>query len=106
MAFCPECNAQMEQTAIVCPECGYDFPQQPTEPTGFAFSYLADVALVLASVLSLLASVVSLLVAVSLFLLILLAGETRYSLALVLSVPLSVISFALYVVFVRVQKDE
>ncbi len=29
MAFCPKCRGEMGTTAVVCPHCGYDFPDDP-----------------------------------------------------------------------------
>jgi len=54
MAFCPECKGSMGPTEVACPHCGYDFPdvQNPIpQRTGFAYSGLADAAL-LASTIS------------------------------------------------------
>ncbi|MCX7421101.1 MAG: hypothetical protein NT013_16380 [Planctomycetia bacterium] len=55
MAFCPKCNGTMEATAIECPHCGYDSSesyQREPEPAGFAYSRLAELALVVASVVT------------------------------------------------------
>ena len=30
MAFCPACNGEMGATEVVCPHCGYDFPDDET----------------------------------------------------------------------------
>jgi zinc-ribbon domain len=50
MAFCPECKKEMSATAIVCPHCGYDFSAVDLSPKparkGFAYSPLADAALI------------------------------------------------------------
>lgn len=54
MAFCPECKGEMPGTAIACPHCGYDFPDTKSAAanarTGFAYSPLADLALVVSMV--------------------------------------------------------
>lgn len=61
MALCPECSSEMGQTEVVCPECGFDFPDEPTRPnkSGLAHSPLADIALVVGGVAAGLASVAS-----------------------------------------------
>ena len=53
MAYCPKCKGEMLATAIACPHCGYDFPaaDQRTNPTGgFAYSPLADAALIVSMI--------------------------------------------------------
>jgi hypothetical protein len=37
MATCPECAGKMGQMAVVCPQCGYDFPLSPKN-TEYEFS--------------------------------------------------------------------
>jgi hypothetical protein len=49
MATCPNCKADMDAMAAVCPHCGYDFPLHQTskpERRGIAYSALADLSLV------------------------------------------------------------
>ena len=49
MAYCPECKGEMLATAIACPHCGYGFPASSHKGNpsgGFAYSPLADVALI------------------------------------------------------------
>jgi vacuolar-type H+-ATPase subunit I/STV1 len=49
MAFCPRCHKDMAQTATICPHCGYDFPTPSAtnrERTGFAYSGIATLALI------------------------------------------------------------
>ena len=51
MAYCPKCKGEMTTTAIECPHCGYDFSESPVTdrvPTGFPYSRLSDVALIVA----------------------------------------------------------
>lgn len=54
MAYCPQCNGEMSATEIVCPHCGYDFPEagytsKKFRP-GFAYSPLADLALIVSMI--------------------------------------------------------
>jgi hypothetical protein len=49
MAYCPECKGEMLPTAIECPHCGYDFPEPSHKRKasgGFAYSPIADLALI------------------------------------------------------------
>lgn len=56
MAFCPQCKGEMPTTAVLCPHCGYDFPPSAATTNvggageGFAYSPLADVALIISSI--------------------------------------------------------
>ena len=51
MASCPKCNAAMGATEVVCPACGYDFPEDSApRREGFAYSTFADVALIVSMV--------------------------------------------------------
>lgn len=46
MAYCPKCSKVLDEAAVVCPHCGYDFPAgNPNPRRGFAYSSLANVAL-------------------------------------------------------------
>jgi len=45
MARCTRCGGEMGPTEPKCPHCGYDFPAPATGPPDFAWSRLADVAL-------------------------------------------------------------
>jgi hypothetical protein len=59
MAYCPECKGEMLPTAIVCPHCGYDFPvdsHKGNPSRGFAYSPLADLALVAGMVAAIIAA--------------------------------------------------
>jgi hypothetical protein len=57
MASCPKCGATMGQMDVVCPKCGYDFPDPPVVPrVGIAYSKLADLALMVGGVWAGLAS--------------------------------------------------
>ena len=109
MAYCPSSNAVIGQTAASCDSCGFEFPDVlPAERPALAWSKLADVSLAVASVLSLLSSVGAL-VCVAYVLLIFLVDRhsTGPGLLVVLGfLTQAFFSFALYVVFVRVQKDE
>jgi len=50
MAYCPECKGEMLPTAIACPHCGYDFPPSSASRGGFAYSPLADLALIVSMI--------------------------------------------------------
>lgn len=55
MAFCPKCKGTMDATAIECPHCEYDFSeshQREPDPAGFAYSRVAEVALIVASLVA------------------------------------------------------
>ncbi len=71
MAFCPNCKGEMPTTAVVCPHCGYDFPDtgSPTEVLregeGFAYSPLANVALMISSIAAALGCGVAILVGIA-----------------------------------------
>ncbi len=104
MAFCPECNATMGQTDIVCPDCGYDFPEKLAETgTGLAYFRLADSTLVVAAILTLLACVVIVLIVPWTLLAIFFNGDSWYWVVLIALPFHFVLCFAQYVVFVRVQ---
>lgn len=61
MAFCPKCSGSMEAALPACPHCGYDFSPPPdTDRKGFAYSPLADIALIVGSFVALLGCVVAL----------------------------------------------
>ena len=49
MAYCPKCNGEMPSSAIICPHCQYDFSNvaAAVPQVGFAYSPLADVALII-----------------------------------------------------------
>ncbi len=72
MAYCPECKGELAATATECPHCGYDFHRSEEaaleKRRGFAYSTLADVALLVSMIaaaigsgLAVLGTVVSLL---------------------------------------------
>jgi hypothetical protein len=52
MANCPKCHAAMGAMDVRCPACGYDFPDEPRDEsrTGLAYSWLADIALIVGGV--------------------------------------------------------
>lgn len=97
MAFCPECMGAMASVEIVCPHCGYDFPDvQGSKPrTGFAYSVLADAALVVSMIAAGLGSVLTALATVA----ALLAGELITAVMGVIGVFLQL---GMLVVFLRV----
>ncbi len=53
MAYCPECRGEMGPTEIVCPHCGHDFAETSIasidQRTGFAYSPVADLALLMST---------------------------------------------------------
>lgn len=54
MAYCPKCRGEMDATAPACPHCKYDFVVTAVPASsareGFAFSPLADLALIVSSI--------------------------------------------------------
>jgi hypothetical protein len=101
MAFCPQCKAEMPKTAVVCPSCNYDFPAKditaPDVPSGFAYSAIADIALMVGSVAAGFAAIL----AAYLTLLKLLDGQWWGGLV---EGPLTVfVMLGILVVFLRVQ---
>jgi uncharacterized membrane protein len=53
MAFCPKCNGVLDEMALICPHCGFDFPSTYVERrNGIEFSRLADVALMVAALVT------------------------------------------------------
>ena len=102
MAFCPKCKGEMATTSIECPHCGYDFLESPvTErvPTGFPYSRLSEVALVVASIVAGIGCFVS--ACVSLYALFV---ERDLMIGLVWCPIAFLYQFAMLVVFVRIQR--
>ena len=105
IAHCPKCHGEMNVLDVVCPHCGYDFPDPPSaenDPalarTGIAYSAWAEIALsigsVAASILCVGSAVGSI---VAIF-----SGQFFQGLV---AGPLSFfLSLAMLVVFIRVQK--
>jgi hypothetical protein len=54
MAYCPECNGELAATATACSHCGYDFHRTDQaaleKRRGFAYSTLADLALLVSMI--------------------------------------------------------
>ncbi len=52
MSICPKCDATIGQTDVRCSECGYDFPDNPTNVprTGLAYSAIADISLMVGGI--------------------------------------------------------
>ena len=54
MAYCSQCHGEMTATEVICPHCGNDFPDAiPTSNKlqhGFAYSPLADLALIVSMI--------------------------------------------------------
>ncbi len=54
MAFCMKCGREVPDLTIECPHCGHDFlrPPQTDTPSGWEYSGLADVVLIVGAVAS------------------------------------------------------
>ena len=67
MAFCIECGATLEPTAVRCDACGFEFPQISEDEfvrvrtrVGWAYSPVADLVLIIAQALAGLVAVIAL----------------------------------------------
>ncbi len=102
MANCPVCKGDMPTMAIERPHCGYDFPavnlDEPRAGTGFAYSPLADLALIVRTIVSALGVVFSILGAVVLLL------NGQFFAALVIWPFVFLMQVGMLVVFLRVQQ--
>lgn len=98
MAYCPECKGEIAPTATVCGHCGYDFPpDQTASKSGFAYSFVADIALIISMIAAVLGCGVAMIVAVfSLFHADLMTGLVTAPIAFFLQL-------GMLVVFLRVQ---
>lgn len=101
MAYCPECKGEMGAAEIVCPHCGYDFPAPPTDANsrkqGLAYSFLADIALMISMISAALGCIGVLIVA----LIALLQGQFIAALAIC---PIAFfLQLGMLVVFLRIQ---
>jgi hypothetical protein len=69
MAFCPKCKEVMSVMETICPHCGYDFPAMElvqsafSEPSGIAYSGLAEFALIVGEFAAGFSAVISLFMA-------------------------------------------
>ncbi len=102
MAYCPKCKAEMDTTAIECPHCGYDFSEsheKEPDPTGFAYSRLAEIALVVASLTAGFGCVLS-----AYFCFAFLYLERDWKTALLWFPFAFMYQFAMLVVFIRIQR--
>lgn len=102
MAYCPKCRGEMPAEAPACPHCGYDFsgtsPSKSSVRDGFAFSPLADLALVVSSI----AAALGTLVAVYFTVVMLATGDWYHGLVVG---PLTIfLLLGMLVVFLRVQQ--
>jgi hypothetical protein len=62
MAWCPSCRTELPATAVNCESCGYDFPHRPAIlAQHWAWSSLADLALVAGQLVGLLGAILRLL---------------------------------------------
>ena len=104
MAFCLKCKGEMPTTAIECPHCGYDSSesyQREPDPAGFAYSRLADVALVVASLVAGLGCVLSVYFS---FVALCIERERDWVTGLVYCPIAFLYQFAMLVVFIRIQR--
>ncbi len=103
MATCPKCRGKMGQTDVICPRCGYDFPDSDagwTRSRGFAHSRFANLVLVVGQVVAGIGCLFAILAAA----VALANGEV---LAAMVGGPLgALLSLAMMVVFARVQEIE
>jgi hypothetical protein len=103
MAFCPNCKKEMGAREIVCPHCGYDFPDPPRmeqRNRGFEYSVLADIALGVGALVAMIVCVGSVLGSIA----ALFQGELVHAL---LTGPISFfLSLAMVVVFLRTLRKE
>ena len=102
MAYCPECKGEMSSTEIKCSKCGYDFPDTSTRPSmkqqGFAYSPLADLALIVSMIATVCGTIVAAIVAIA----AVASGQWFNGLV---SGPIAVlIQMGILVVFLRVQQ--
>lgn len=102
MAYCPQCKGDMTATAIVCPHCGYDFPDTGETSkgprTGFAYSPLADIALIVSMIAAVLGACGAALVTI----IALVHGQFVYGLFVG---PIAfLLQLGMLVVFLRVQQ--
>jgi hypothetical protein len=97
MPFCPDCNGEMDERAVVCPHCGYDFPPEPESPQQ-RNKIWADLVLVMGALVAAFACVR---LALYSFLAI---SEGEYLRGLVDGPMGILVSLALLITFIRVQK--
>lgn len=102
MAYCPKCKGEMSATAVVCPHCGYDFPNVtpagPQPKDGIAYTPLADLALIISTI----AGVVGCCGAVFAMILLLFSGQ--FFTAIVVAPIAFFLQLGMVVVFLRVQR--
>lgn len=101
MAYCPKCKGEMSSTAIKCLACGYDFPDtgpgRAARQQGFAYSPLADIALIVSTC----ATAIGVIVAIFVTIAALAMGQWFNGLVVG---PIAVmIQIGILVVFLRVQ---
>jgi len=102
VAKCPKCSSEIDAMATACPDCGWDFPEEPSPPkrTSWAYSKLARLALLVGMVASILSAIAALYrTGTSLLHGDLLKGVVEGPLAFLLA-------FAMFVVFARASDTE
>jgi hypothetical protein len=104
MATCRNCRGAMGQTDVICANCGYDFradsplsSQRPGPRTGFAYSGVAALALVVGQIVAAVGFLVSVIGA------LILLSQRQWLEALVGGPVAALWCLALLVVFARVQ---
>jgi hypothetical protein len=100
MAYCPECKGEMNATDSVCPHCGHDFPSSSDakKRQGIEYSALADLALIVGGVVAAINCVIAIVIMLaSIF-------ERDYLKAFLYCPIGFLLSLAMLVVFLRIQK--
>ena len=104
MAYCPECNGEMPVTAVECPHCEFRFPETAPDNSdrrpGFAWSPLADIALIVSTAAAAIGACIS-----GIYGLIALSQGLLFQ-ALVVAPIGFLIQLGIVVVFLRVQELE
>jgi hypothetical protein len=101
MAYCPECKGEMLPTAIACPHCGYDFPASGAKRNpsrGFAYSPLADVALIVCMFAATIGAVGAAIAAIAAI------TQGQFVNGLLIYPIASLLQIGMLVVFIRVQQ--
>ena len=104
MAYCPECNGEMPVTAVECPHCEFRFPETPRENSdrrpGFAWSPLADIALIVSTVAAAIGA------CISVFFGLIALSQGMFFQALVVAPIGFLIQLGIVVAFLRIQELE
>jgi hypothetical protein len=98
MAYCPKCDVPLDTNAVVCPNCGYDFPPGNPVSRGIAYSPLANLALLIGIIAAGFGCLVTVIATVRALL------NAEWGVALVVGPLAFFLQLAMLVVFVRVQR--